>query len=260
MAAMDDEEIRSRTDQAYADLYRTLAAHADDGEVREFGGLACVSLCVPMAMFNQVFVLRPLDDPKAQLTKAMHFFDEHKLPFVVRIRAGLDPEAERACDALGMPYSDSVPGMTLVDMTRKYRAVEGLEIRTVRDRQALQHLLRIDEEAFGIAIDVSRRMFTERLLAATEVELYVGYMDAQPIAISALIAAQRIAGVANIATLASHRGRGIGEAMTAHVIKRGRDFGCVVASLQASDMGKPVYERMGFETVCEYRTFHRPGV
>jgi GNAT superfamily N-acetyltransferase len=103
-------------------------------------------------------------------------------------------------------------------------------------------------------------MFNKRLLDATEVGLYVGYVDGQPVANSALVAAQRVAGVANIATLSSHRGRGIGEAMTAHVLKRGREFGCIMASLQASEMGKPVYERMGFRAVCKYRTFHRPGV
>jgi GNAT superfamily N-acetyltransferase len=213
-----------------------------------------------MAMFNQVFVLRPLENPHALLEKAARFFDEHSLPFVVRIRAGLDSAAERACDDLGMPYSDSVPGMSLTDMTREYRTVDGLEIRTVRDAEALSHHLAVDAEAFGFPLEVGRLMFNERLLTATEVELYVGYVDRMPVAISALIAAQRVAGVANIATLSSHRGRGIGEAMTAHVIKRGREFGCIMASLQASEMGKPVYERMGFRTVCEYRTFHRPGV
>jgi len=257
---MDEDEIRRRTDQAYADLYRALAVHGDDGEVREYGGLATVSLCVPMAMFNQVFVLRPLDDPRALLTKAAQFFDEHRLPFVVRIRAGLDPAAERACEELGMPYSDSVPGMSLTDMDREHRHVEGLEIRTVRDAEGLSHHLAVDAEAFGIELDVGRRLFNQRLFSATEVELYVGYVAGQPVANSALIASQRVAGVANVATLASHRGRGIGEAMTAHVIRRGRAFGCIMASLQASEMGKPVYERMGFRTVCEYRTFHRPGV
>jgi ribosomal protein S18 acetylase RimI-like enzyme len=213
-----------------------------------------------MAMFNQVFVLRPLDNPHALLDKAARFFDEHKLPFVVRIRAGLDPAAERACEDLGMPYSDSVPGMTITDMNREYRRVDGLDIRTVRDSDILEQHLAVDAEAFGFPLEVGRLLFNKRLFDATEVELYVGYVGGQPVANSALIAAQRIAGVANIATLPSHRGRGIGEAMTAHVINRGREFGCIMASLQASDMGRPLYERMGFRTVCEYRTFHRPGV
>ena len=34
--------------------------------------------------------------------------------------------------------------------------------------------------------------------------------------------------------------------------------GCSVAILQASDMGRPVYERMGFRTVVEYLGFVDP--
>lgn len=87
--------------------------------------------------------------------------------------------------------------------------------------------------------------------------LYVGYADGRAVAASALIASQRVAGADNVACLREQRRRGFGEAMTGHAVRRGRETGCVVASLQASEMGRPLYERMGFKPAGGYRTFSR---
>jgi predicted GNAT family acetyltransferase len=56
-------------------------------------------------------------------------------------------------------------------------------------------------------------------------------------------------GVYNIATLEMARRRGYGAAMTARVVADGAADGCDVAILQASEMGRPIYERLGFRTV-----------
>jgi GNAT superfamily N-acetyltransferase len=250
------KEIGRRADANYAEAYRQYAVQVD-GETYERGGLYVVSVGVPIAMFNQAFVMRPLDDPKTQIAEAARFFDERKLPFVVRVREGVDAAAERACEELGLPYADTAPGMVLEDLSREYRAVEGLDIRTARDSEALQHHVDILIEAFHMPSEMAHRLITERMLDAPDAELYVGYLDGEPVGTSALIASTRVAGVYNVATRASHRGHGIGEAMTAHAVKRGAAIGCLISSLQASEMGYPVYERMGFKLLCPYRTFHR---
>ena len=47
--------------------------------------------------------------------------------------------------------------------------------------------------------------------------------------------------------------RGIGEAISRQVLRAGADVGCEVGVLQASPMGHPLYEKMGFEEVIDYR-------
>ena len=59
------------------------------------------------------------------------------------------------------------------------------------------------------------------------------------------------AGLYNIAVLESARGRGIGHAITAALMNVGVDAGCTNAVLHATEMGRPVYERLGFEEVCQ---------
>ncbi len=108
-------------------------------------------------------------------------------------------------------------------------------------------------------MDLARRLLTLHTLSAPGAEFYVGYVDGEPVASSALIATDGTAGVWNVGCLPSHRRRGIGEAMTWHAVRRGAEIGCDIANLQASEIGQPIYERMGFSTVAPYKTFVRPG-
>ena len=64
-----------------------------------------------------------------------------------------------------------------------------------------------------------------------------------------------VAQVFNVATLRSHRRRGIGEAMTWCAVNHGVDAGCDLAFLQASPDGQRVDERMGFQHVMEMATW-----
>jgi len=47
--------------------------------------------------------------------------------------------------------------------------------------------------------------------------------------------------------------------VTTAATKAGFELGADVASLQASPMGKPIYEAMGYETVFDYRLFMSPA-
>jgi predicted GNAT family acetyltransferase len=68
----------------------------------------------------------------------------------------------------------------------------------------------------------------------------------------------RTIGVYSIATIESVRRRGYGAAMTARVVADGVAAGCDVAALQASDMGRSIYERLGFRTLVRYAAYVEP--
>jgi hypothetical protein len=47
--------------------------------------------------------------------------------------------------------------------------------------------------------------------------------------------------------------------MTARVVTDGVSAGCDVAALQASAMGRPIYERLGFRSVVRYVAYIDPA-
>jgi len=51
--------------------------------------------------------------------------------------------------------------------------------------------------------------------------------------------------------------RGLGEAVTRAVTNAGFDLGARINTLQASPMGAPIYLRMGYQTVFDYRVYVR---
>jgi GNAT superfamily N-acetyltransferase len=53
------------------------------------------------------------------------------------------------------------------------------------------------------------------------------------------------------------RRRGIARALTAHALREARRAGAQRASLDATDLGRPVYERLGFECVAPLARFSR---
>jgi ribosomal protein S18 acetylase RimI-like enzyme len=84
---------------------------------------------------------------------------------------------------------------------------------------------------------------------------FVGSVNGRAVASSGLIVGGGVAGIYNVATLPRARRRGFGTAMTLAAMRHGRTLGYRVAVLGASDIGRGVYERLGFEDVCVTRVY-----
>ncbi len=119
-----------------------------------------------------------------------------------------------------------------------------------------------DAESFAAFLAITRTpsKYIPSLAAATDpaVALLVGYHANEPVATSRMSCLGTIADVMGVTTIPDLRRRGYGTAMTWAAIAEGAQRDCTIASLTATEMGYPVYVRMGFQPVCVFHTYLPP--
>jgi len=101
----------------------------------------------------------------------------------------------------------------------------------------------------------------ERLASEPDprLRLFGGWVDGTLVTTSGLFTGAGLAGIIAVATSEAYRGRGFGRALTAAAMEAGRAAGMTTSTLMASELGQPVYRRLGFSEVGRVRFLRWPG-
>ena len=87
--------------------------------------------------------------------------------------------------------------------------------------------------------------------------LYVTRVDGKPAACTVALDHDRDCVIAMVATLPEARGRGLAAALMTRALLDARERGCETSSLQATQMGKPIYERLGYRDLGPLQMWER---
>jgi ribosomal protein S18 acetylase RimI-like enzyme len=246
---MDGATLARLENDNMAQWLRVSCGQVAGSVVREDAGVTAFGTGLPLALFNQVVVTAD-NASVAGMKAAIHALQGRDAPFYLVLRRGIDDRFSRLAIELGLVFEEGIlPGMALHPILRDPGAPEGHEIRRVGDAAGLDDHLRVLSEGFGVPEAVGRPWIGAELWEREGCTVYVGYTDGLPVSSGFGIRTGRTIGVYNIATLPSARRRGYGAAMTTRVVADGAAAGCDVAILQASELGRPIYERLGFRTV-----------
>jgi GNAT superfamily N-acetyltransferase len=197
--------------------------------------------------FNLAFVYGPVE-PDAVFARGAAFFGEGRA-FSVCVEDGAAPALEAALRGRGWNLDEEEPGMVLCDLPQSAPPPPlGLEIVTVGNAGRLAEFRRMSGTG---------ARYVPSLEAATDpgVALLIGYVDGVPVATARLACLDNVVEITGVVTVPEMRHRGFGTAMTWAAVVEGRRRGCTAAALTASELGYPVYLRMGFLPVTVFRTY-----
>lgn len=237
--------------------------HSPATEWREEGGLYTWRTPIPHPWYNGVVCTEPPGPNADEAARAsIEYFKAHNVAAFIWWFA---PEIDLAGWAAhllphGFVHDQRTPGMArdLADLP----AVDlppSVEIRCVEDRETLHTWVRTfvpGYEASDAWVEPMFEVYAGLLLGAERpMRHYLAYLDGKPVATASMFLGAGVAGIYDVATLPSARGRGIGSAATRVPLLEARGMGYRVGILQSSPKGLPVYERMGFRTVCQMEHF-----
>ncbi|HEV2755316.1 MAG TPA: GNAT family N-acetyltransferase [Actinomycetota bacterium] len=244
------KELVARLESNWRATWTAMVPAVEGGSIKPIHRGLLVRTGLPISFLNTGFVDAGVRRPDRVVAAAESYFAG--LPFSVLVRED-DVDLALACENAGLGCVETLPGMALTP----------IPVADVDPRLTIEPLTRdllgvcrdVFCEGFGVPLDVGARMITHDYLECEGVYDVVAFVDDEPVAIATSFESMGVAGVYNVATLPRHRGNGYGDAVTWSVIQAAKSRGCHTATLQSTEMGFPVYRRMGFEVVSRYSCY-----
>ncbi len=176
------------------------------------------------------------------------------------------PDLVEQLGANGLDRLDTIPLMTLDLATLGDPETPPLELVV---REATDPAEQRAVAAFAVRADSWDRPEPPTPFAATFLRLaaehpprwrmFGGWLDDELVTTAALFTGSGMAGIYAVFTADAMRGRGYGRTVTLAALHAGRDEGRTTGVLMASDLGLPVYRRIGFAVVGDVHVLRWPG-
>lgn len=183
------------------------------------------------------------------------------VPWMWWVGSDSGPGVADRLGAHGAEFVGAIPVMAMpLDRAVTYDLPPDVKIGTVETDEALAEWVRVYCACFEVpdtAVEDTLRVETERTDAGPVVR-FAATLDGRMVGTALLLTTHDVAGIYVVTTLPEYRRRGIGTAVTAAALETARERGLRVGTLQASQLGEPVYRRMGFTKIDEYRLYRFP--
>jgi GNAT superfamily N-acetyltransferase len=234
----------------------------DDGRVRWCIGNSPIDYhnCVVQAHLTP-------DEADEEIEASLERMRIHDVPGSWHVGPSMSPEdlGERLV-AHGFEYGGDDIGMAvdLSTLPEEMPVPEGFAVERVRDEAGLAAWVEVLGSGFGegpVEAEWVGALY-RRLGLGDEGPWrhYLGRLGGEPVATSTLFVGAGVAGIYFVCTVGRARRRGIGAAVTLAALREAWDLGYTTGVLGSSEMGFPVYRRLGFEVFCRIGLYEwHPG-
>ena len=245
---LSDVEVMHVIEANWVEFYARLG-RAPGAELSAGRHLSWVLTGIPDAFLNVVFrTALPPDSAGEVIDEALAHFRTRQISKLSWWAP--DALAGRLLATRGLTFDEGGTGMAadLAPVPDRVPAPAGLAVVPVEGRAALLPWVRVMRVGFETPQHAEPdlvRVFAATL-SAPQMRTYLALLDGRPVATSQVLLAAGVAGLYNVTCLPEARGQGIGAAVTLAALLEARRHGYRMAILQASDLGAPVYRRLGF--------------
>jgi GNAT superfamily N-acetyltransferase len=223
----------------------------DDGRV--FG----VMTRLPIPFFSGIAAS---NIEESEVPGVIEWYRDRECPFRWWISPSTRPaNLEELLIAHGLTHAYDAPGMVADLTTADLGTPAPVEIRHLTHADELQQWRTVFMEVFHRAADEAE-LWVDAFAQLgfgedAQWQHFMAFLDNEPVSIASVLTVGALAGIYNVGTLASARGRGIGAAATRAAMRYARDRGATQAALQSSELGFGVYRALGFVQHCDLRLY-----
>ena len=266
-----DEQLGLAVFENLYDLFRAMADSLPDSQFVEEEGFSRHLTFPTNPMFKGVWNTR-LSEQGADLAidQTIAWFKKQNAPYFFwwtggntspsdlesrLARRGMISMAEQTqALAQGILSTEQGSPCMVAELSKMNEAVlqqtpEGFVIREIINESELYNFKKVFVETYEIP-DWAGQAWVDATLkigiGKTPWRIFVGYLDDQPVATNMLFHGGGVASVYAVATVPSARGKGIGAAITLKPLLEAREDGYIYAVLFSTELGKSVYQRIGF--------------
>lgn len=228
-------------------------------DVYERDGVRCYSSYLPYAIHNRVVTTSSNEENIPTIIEDIcNYFQSRNRPFMWMTWPGVDMpnNLDEWLVKYGFELVDSMPGMALKlqELSEDKVDIEGFDITEVRTDDDLAIFSEVSRAGFSLTKEIAEGFELMNRILFEQPEygtLYLARLNGIPVAASSVAYDSGVAGIYAVCTLAEHRGKGIGTAITKQPLLEAKSKGYKLAILHSSNEGINIYKKLGFQQYYE---------
>lgn len=257
---MSPAELLQTAHDVLARTFPPWLRHQKRGRFTLTEGVALRATDMAGPSFNFAAVLGPAPSLNRVLEIADAFFAGQEGGYGVLVEGDAGHPVEAELKARGWTVFEDEPALVLPAIPPSSPPLPGFQVRPVVDEAVRRAFMAVCAEAFNTPAETMEQLAPSLVcMTDPDIAFLVGSCEDLPVATAMMSRSGRAVEIAGVATLPSHRRRGLGTAITAAALQEGAARGCTTAVLRSGPMSFALYQRMGFLPVCRHRTYAPPG-
>jgi GNAT superfamily N-acetyltransferase len=255
--ALDRAVLRDLADRHAAEAMRHFAVHAAGATVALRGPAMLIASAMPVvsAYHNAALRIDPEADPETVLATARAFGAEHGRDMVVWASDEGSGDLSLAARAAVLPCLSTAAGMAISAAPASGVVPAGATLRQVSDLAGVAAFAEIHRELSadeGRPVAMVEHFASAGALLAANASAFVAWVGETPVSCAMAVGTGEVSGLYWVGTRASARRKGFGELLTRAAVRAAFERGAGLVVLQATALGAPVYERIGFYSFTRY--------